>query len=97
MRIKERAAKRKMKGITLQYTEDERVFFDDVAGIGDAKVGAGSQAVMIRRIRSIGPEPAYQGIALQHTGDKRAFADDLTGFSDAEVGVRMMAGCIISL
>ena len=38
MRIKERAAKRKMKGITLQYTEDERVFFDDVAGIGDAKV-----------------------------------------------------------
>jgi hypothetical protein len=27
-----------MKGITLQYTEEERVFFSDVAGIGDAKV-----------------------------------------------------------
>ena len=38
IRIKEREAKRKMKGITLQYTEEERVFFSDVAGIGDAKV-----------------------------------------------------------
>ena len=38
IRIKEREAKRKMKGITLQYTEEERVFFNDVAGIGDAKV-----------------------------------------------------------
>ena len=27
-----------MRGITLQYTEDDRVFFDDVAGVGDAKV-----------------------------------------------------------
>ena len=27
-----------MKGISLQYTEDDRVFFSDVAGIGDAKV-----------------------------------------------------------
>jgi len=38
IRIKEREAKRKMKGISLQYTEDDRVFFSDVAGIGDAKV-----------------------------------------------------------
>ncbi len=37
IRIKEREAKRKMKGISLQYTEDDRVFFSDVAGIGDAK------------------------------------------------------------
>ena len=37
IRIKERDAKRKMKGISLQYTEDDRVFFSDVAGIGDAK------------------------------------------------------------
>ena len=33
-----RAAQRRMKGVTLQYTGDDRVFFDDVAGIGDAKV-----------------------------------------------------------
>lgn len=38
VRIKERAAKRKMTGVTLQYTDDDRVFFEDVAGIGDAKV-----------------------------------------------------------
>ena len=37
IRIKEREAKRKMKGISLQYTEEDRVFFSDVAGIGDAK------------------------------------------------------------
>lgn len=33
-----RAAKRKMKGVNLQYVADRRVFFDDVAGIGEAKV-----------------------------------------------------------
>ena len=38
VRIKERAAKRKMTGVSLQYTDDDRVFFEDVAGIGDAKV-----------------------------------------------------------
>lgn len=36
-----RAAKRKMKGVNLQYVADRRVFFDDVAGIGEAKVRAG--------------------------------------------------------
>jgi len=32
-----RAAQRKMKGVKLQYTSDDRVFFDDVAGIGASK------------------------------------------------------------
>lgn len=40
LRIKMRAAKRKMKGVNLQYVSDRRVFFDDVAGIGEAKVRA---------------------------------------------------------
>jgi ATPase family associated with various cellular activities (AAA) len=38
LRIKMRSAKRKMKGVNLQYVADRRVFFDDVAGIGEAKV-----------------------------------------------------------
>lgn len=38
LRIKMRKAKRKMKGVNLQYVADRRVFFDDVAGIGEAKV-----------------------------------------------------------
>ena len=33
-----RAVGRQMKGVKLQYTADDRVFFDDVAGIGQAKV-----------------------------------------------------------
>ncbi len=37
LRIKMRAAKRKMRGVNLQYVADRRVFFDDVAGIGEAK------------------------------------------------------------
>ncbi|KAK9821639.1 hypothetical protein WJX74_002762 [Apatococcus lobatus] len=32
-----RAVGRQMKGVKLQYTADDRVFFDDVAGIGQAK------------------------------------------------------------
>ena len=39
MRVKMRQAQREMKGVKLQYTDDDRVTFDDVAGIGDAKVG----------------------------------------------------------
>ena len=38
MRIKMRKAKRQMKGVKLQYTDDDRVTFDDVAGIGESKV-----------------------------------------------------------
>ncbi len=38
MRVKMRQAQREMKGVKLQYTDDDRVTFDDVAGIGDAKV-----------------------------------------------------------
>lgn len=41
LRIKMRAARRKMKGVNLQYVADKRVFFDDVAGIGEAKVRGG--------------------------------------------------------
>ena len=37
IRQKLRAAQRRMKGVKLQYTADDRVFFDDVAGIGAAK------------------------------------------------------------
>lgn len=37
IRAKLRAAQRRMKGVKLQYTKDDRVFFDDVAGIGAAK------------------------------------------------------------
>lgn len=37
IRQKLRAAQRRMKGVKLQYTKDDRVFFDDVAGIGAAK------------------------------------------------------------
>ena len=38
MRIKMRKAQRQMKGVKLQYTDDSRITFDDVAGIGDSKV-----------------------------------------------------------
>lgn len=44
LRIKMRSAKRKMKGVNLQYVADRRVFFDDVAGIGEAKVSKGFRA-----------------------------------------------------
>ena len=37
-RARMRAVGRQMKGVKLQYTADDRVFFDDVAGIGQAKV-----------------------------------------------------------
>ena len=38
-RMKLRKAQSEMKGIKLQYTEEQRVImFDDVAGIGEAKV-----------------------------------------------------------
>ena len=33
-----RKAKRQMRGVKLQYTDDDRVTFDDVAGIGESKV-----------------------------------------------------------
>ncbi|KAK9816556.1 hypothetical protein WJX72_001883 [[Myrmecia] bisecta] len=38
MKVKVRAAQRRMKGVKLQYTDEDRVFFDDVQGIGDAKI-----------------------------------------------------------
>ncbi len=38
--MKLRKAQSEMKGVKLQYTDDQRVImFDDVAGIGEAKVG----------------------------------------------------------
>ena len=41
--MKLRKAQSEMKGIKLQYTEEQRVImFDDVAGIGEAKVCLGS-------------------------------------------------------
>lgn len=37
--MRQKKAELKSKGINLQYTEtDETVYFDDVAGIGEAKV-----------------------------------------------------------
>ena len=33
-----REAQRKLRGVKLQYSDAETIFFDDVAGIGDAKV-----------------------------------------------------------
>ena len=38
MRIKLRKAQSEMKGVKLQYTDEGRVTFDDVAGIGESKV-----------------------------------------------------------
>ncbi|KAK9823015.1 hypothetical protein WJX81_007049 [Elliptochloris bilobata] len=38
MAVRMRQAQRNMKGVKLQYTEAGRITFDDVAGIGDAKV-----------------------------------------------------------
>jgi hypothetical protein len=49
LRIKMRSAKRKMKGVNLQYVADRRVFFDDVAGIGEAKVS--------HRVACVPPRP----------------------------------------
>ena len=40
MKVRMRQAQRRMKGVKLQYTDDDRVTFDDVAGIGPAKVRA---------------------------------------------------------
>ncbi len=39
MRVRMRQAQRKMKGVKLQYTDADRVTFDDVAGVPGAKVG----------------------------------------------------------
>ena len=39
-RVRMREAQRNLRGVTLQYMEDDIVTFDDVAGIGDAKVCA---------------------------------------------------------
>lgn len=39
MQIQLRKAQRQMKGVRLQYMNDGRIMFDDVAGIRDAKVG----------------------------------------------------------
>lgn len=44
MRAKTRAAMRRMKGVKLQIS-DERITFDDVAGIGEAKVQWCSKSV----------------------------------------------------
>ena len=38
MRVRMRQAQRKMKGVKLQYTDSDRVTFDDVAGVPGAKV-----------------------------------------------------------
>ena len=38
MRIRMRKAQSEMKGVKLQYTDEGRVMFQDVAGIGEAKV-----------------------------------------------------------
>lgn len=38
MQIGLRKAQRQMKGVRLQYMDQGRIMFDDVAGIGDAKV-----------------------------------------------------------
>ncbi len=53
LRIKMRSAKRKMKGVNLQYVADRRVFFDDVAGIGEAKARAALTAPSAARGRLI--------------------------------------------
>ena len=37
MKVRMRQAQRRMKGVKLQYTDEDRVTFDDVAGIGPAK------------------------------------------------------------
>ena len=38
MRIRMRKAQSEMKGVKLQYTDEGRVMFQDVAGIGEAQV-----------------------------------------------------------
>ena len=38
MKVRMRQAQRRMKGVKLQYTDEDRVTFADVAGIGAAKV-----------------------------------------------------------
>ncbi len=40
MRVRMRQAQRRMKGVKLQYTDANRVTFDDVAGVGPAKARA---------------------------------------------------------
>ena len=42
MRVRMRQAQRKMRGVKLQYTDANRVTFDDVAGVGPAKACAPS-------------------------------------------------------
>lgn len=43
---KMRQLQRKMRtrGMKLQYADDDEVFFDDVAGIGNAKVGSDTRS-----------------------------------------------------
>ena len=55
LRIKMRSAKRKMKGVNLQYVADRRVFFDDVAGIGEAKARQGFCVCCRAQLPAIGP------------------------------------------
>lgn len=45
MRQRLRQAQSRMKGVKLQYTDEQRpIMFDDVAGIGEAKVRSNSIA-----------------------------------------------------
>lgn len=60
IRAKLRAAQRRMKGVNLQYTKDDRVFFDDVAGIGAAKVRARPPAHQ-RRVAAGRPTTGNKG------------------------------------
>ena len=53
-----RRAKRKMKGVNLQYVADRRVFFEDVAGIGEAKVGPHSEVTAFASPEAT-PHPMY--------------------------------------
>lgn len=43
-KMKQLTRKMRARGMKLQYTDDDRVFFDDVAGIGNAKVCFGNSA-----------------------------------------------------
>ena len=61
MRIKMRKAKRQMKGVKLQYTDDDRVTFDDVAGIGESKVSPCS-------LSPASPPPIAQHASQSATG-----------------------------
>lgn len=56
-----------MTGVTLQYTDDDRVFFEDVAGIGDAKVeSAALLSSPVLSLVKLSPGGIYDELVMNH-------------------------------